>query len=134
MSVARSSEGAERRAQRNLVGPPPWSKEDRNRLVQRVRRLANQRATKLAEGPIGPMEDFVGYDGAALVAHLADRYEQGCLICGNDITAAERFEVCHIDPLALAFDPSSLAALMALSNIGLSHIACNVRLGPRPLR
>ena len=102
--------------------------------MARVRRAANLRAAKLDTAPIGPMANFVGYNGAQLVEHLQRRHAQGCLICGNDLVPGEVFEICHIDPLVEATDAAHLAALMALSNIGLAHVACNVRLAARPLR
>ncbi len=80
------------------------------------------------------MLKFAGYNGRMIVDHLERRHAQGCLICGNEIANDERFEVCHIDPLAGARDRGSLARLMALDNIGLSHVSCNLRLGTRPVR
>ncbi|KKL00857.1 hypothetical protein LCGC14_2628290 [marine sediment metagenome] len=131
---SRSSKGARRRAARNKIGPPPWSADDRHRLARRVRVLAHQRAASLGLGPIGPMLKFAGHNGGMIVDHLGRRYAQGCLICGNEIAEGERFEVCHIDPLAAAHDLGSLARLMAMDNIGLSHVACNLRLRARPIR
>ncbi len=132
--LIRSSEGERRREAGNTVRPPPWSTRDRNQLVTRVRTATNARAKTLGLGPVGPMLKFAGYNGGMLVDHLARRHAQGCLICGNEIAGSERFEVCHIDPLSAAHDRGSLARLMALENIGLAHVACNVRLGSRPVR
>ena len=84
-------------------------------------------------GRIGPMKTFAGYDGDELVAHLERRHLQGCLICGNDIAPDERIEISHVTPLSLAVDAGSLKALMALSNFGLAHVACNARLGERAI-
>lgn len=121
---------------RNKSGPPPWSTEDRNRLIKRVRKALYQRAraiNTLPVGQLGGLEAFCGYAGAELLEHLERRWLQGCLICGAPF-AGEPFEICHIDPLAEAQDGIRLRELMELPNIGLSHIRCNRRLGTRPLR
>lgn len=132
--VGSKSDGIKRREARNKIAHgPPWSQAQRARLVRRVRRAAHHRARKLDVLPLGPMLDFVGYNGAELVEHLERRHAQGCLVCGNDIAPGEPFEICHIDPLACALDAGRLVTLMQLSNIGLAHVACNVRLGSRPL-
>ena len=95
---------------------------------------AHRHAAKLDIGTVGPMLDFVGYTGDALVDHLMARHRQGCLICGDDLAHDEPFEICHIEPLRDATDAASLARLMALDNTGLAHARCNRRLGGRPLR
>lgn len=133
--IASRSDGVKRREKRNTITVgPPWSKAQRDRLVKRVRIAVHTRAKKLDIRPLGPMLDFVGYGGAELVEHLERRHRQGCLVCGNDLAPGEPFEICHIDPLCEAIDAGRLAALMQLSNLGLAHVSCNVRLGARPVR
>lgn len=117
-----------------ITGGPPWSAAERELLVARVRSAVHRRARRLDVLPLGPMLDFVGYGGAELVEHLERRHAQGCLVCGNDLAPDEPFEICHIDPLACALDAGRLVTLMQLSNIGLAHVACSVRLGKSPLR
>ena len=132
--IAIRSDGIKRREHRNTItGGPPWSSAQRDRLVKRVRIAVHTRAKKLDIRPLGPILDFVGYGGADLIKHLERRHLQGCLVCGNDLAPGEPFEICHIDPLAGADDAGRLAALMQLSNIGLAHVDCNVRLGARPV-
>jgi len=121
---------------RNKSGPPPWSTEERHRLIKRVRGALYRRAHAINTLPVrqlGGLEAFCGYGGAELVEHLERRWRQGCLICGAPFTG-EPFEICHIDPLAEATDGIRLRELMELPNIGLSHISCNRRLGARPIR
>ncbi len=117
-----------------MVGAPPWSKLERQRLVQRVRTLADHRAKSIDCLPLGPLWAFVGYQRDELLDHLLRRHRQGCLICGDIFARDDRFEICHIDPLAEATNGVTLQRLMALTNIGLAHIECNMRLGARRLQ
>lgn len=119
---------------RNSVGAPPWSADDRDRVVQHVQQLAHQRAADLDLLPLGPLAAFVGYDGAELASHLERRHRQGCLICGAPLATDERFEICCIDPLHQATGGATLQTLMALTNIGLAHVDCKTRQADRPLR
>lgn len=115
---------------------PAWSSEEAAELVARVRRHLSRRARDIGTLPVrqlGGLEGLVGYNATELLEHLERRLLQGCLICGRQLEAGERFEVCHIDP-RVARDGAELVELMRLTNLGLSHISCNRRLGSRPLR
>lgn len=115
---------------------PPWSSADAANLVARVRRHLSRRAQYLGTLPVrqlGGLEDFIGYTADELVEHLERRWLQGCLICGRQLEAGVGFEVCHIDPRE-AHDGAELVELMRLTNLGLSHISCNRRLGLKPIR
>lgn len=106
-----------------------------SKLVNRVRTMLTGRARRLNTLPVGDLGGLAicGYTAGELLEHLEVRHRQGCLLCGAPFSRGECFEVCHIDPRE-AHDGAELVELMQLTNIGLSHISCNRRLGRRPLR
>lgn len=128
----KTSRSRKRRARRQRIGAPPFSKREQHILVNRVMTLSKKRAEAIGMLPLGPFWAFVGYSRGDLIAHLENRHRQGCLLCGAD-HPGDHPEIVHIDPLAIANNGASLQNLMQLSNIGLGHARCNRKLGAKPL-